>query len=970
MQTTLHFGCDFDGPIHTPAAPHRTGQLYVGPRRLLLWLESQLGLSGCPENTNYLRIELYRQALGQYLSEATEPPFFDRSFEADRFATAEALLLWRDELLLAGWDFDSPPIREGEALRSLLQPEPGATPPPSRMGGTPRLNVFASIEKTFQEKTTAPDIYPQATGIADRWAAVLEVLENLQLPLEKMLFYEPFHLQTPVIQRLLKTLRSKNVAVKEVPICCAAEAGTVLGDLQRRLCPPHEEASQAPLSAERMAGSQAGPHSPAVLEKERPDSFIQQETGATLPPSPPGSAREGGLLLILHACRDSDAATYLAQLLRKNTALRPFFLVPEMSLLLEQALMQEGFPALGILSASLARPSLQVLKLAPAFLWEPVDVFKLMEFVTLPVKPLDAGLALEIARVLAEKPGLNSDRWFAAVFGYLEQAEVPDEAREQYDFWFNRRRYRADGAAPKRDAVALYRYLQEWAHREFEEAGSGNTTLLVLAEQARRIRELLETLPEQRITFLELERIVRTIYQPSPVQFSPAEAGSLGFVHQPGALAAPVDTLVWWNCLFENTTPPPDKWTSEERHFLDRQNILLRTPQQESQLQLLRQQRPILQTARRLILVVPQQADGAEAVPSLLLGDIEAAFPNHKQFHFSLDDENDRTRLSKIFALADRNLLSVRSQVRPRPHLIFPDPGQLADSEYETPTNLESLFYYPHRWFFRQKLRFFPSSLLSVTGDNTLLGSLAHRFFEILLRDEHLATLDRNAVQDWVNTQAATLLEREGATLLLYGREPERNAFLNKVKNAAWSLVSLIRNNGWSVADTELLLEGQFGLVPVRGKADLVLQRDGEFAIVDLKWSGSRRRKELIQNGEDLQLVLYAKLLPPPEVWPHTAYFIIEEGKIIARNNAAFKEAIVAGNSGSDHQAVCEQIFARMERTYAWRLEQIKKGMVEVRTARTASELEALYEGQLFDLLEMKNEDARWDDYRTLVLGG
>lgn len=894
---TLHIGCDFDGLVHAPPAAVRAGEPYLGPRRLLLWLEHQLGLSGHPENTDYLRIELYRQALSGL---AATPCFFSASFAADRFATAAALLNWRDELLLAGWDFDP------------------ATDMPNR------LRCFAEAEKTFREKINAPEIYPQAIGTADRWATALERLRHQPLAIQQIFLHEPLALQIPVVQRFVKVLQEKDVAVREVQAMCAAPSDTVLGALQRRL-----------------SGTASEGTSPSPMDV--------------------------GSLLILHARRDSDAATYLAQLLRQNRDLRPFFLAPEMSLLLEQALVQEGMPALGILSASLARPSLQVLKLAPAFLWEPVDVFKLMEFVTLPLKPLDSGLALEIARVLAAKPGLNSDQWFGAVFGYLEQAEVPEKAREQYEFWFNRRRYRTDSTAPKTAAIALYRYLSEWAHDEFEASGSGNPSLLVLAEQARRIRELLETLPEQRITFLELERIVRTIYEPSPVQFSPTEAGSFGFVHQPGALAAPTDTLIWWNCLYDNATPPPDRWTAEERFFLERQGILMRTPQQEGQLQLLRQQLPVLQTARQLILVVPEQADGAEAVPSLLLGDIEAAFPDSKRLHFYLDDAGDRERLSEIFALAAQETLPVRQPARTRPHLILPRPDLLAASEYETPTTLDNLFYYPHRWFFRQKLRWFRSSLLSVTSDTTLLGNLAHRFFEILLVRDDLNSLDRRAVQEWVDAEAATLLEREGATLLLYGREPERNAFLNKVKNAAWSLVSLLRSNGWSVLQTELDLEGQLYTMPVRGKADLVLQRDGELAIVDLKWSGAKRRKELIQNGEDLQLVLYAKLLPPPDVWPHTAYFIIEEGKIIARNKVAFREAITAGSGENDHVAACEQIFARMERTYAWRLEQLRRGMVEVRTSRTAPELEALYEGQLFDLLEMKNEDARWDDYRALL---
>jgi len=901
----LHFGTDFDGIVYTHLTAARAGETWVGPRKLLQWLENRFGLSGYADNTDYLRIELYRQAMGQYLGECEQQPllqplpFYAASFGADRFASAATLLNWRDELLLAGWDF-----QENTAM-----PE--------------RLRCFAAIEILYRNKISDPAIRQQVFGFADRFAAVLEQAENGCLPLQKLVLYQPEALQKPVIQRFIRILRTRNINVVEQVPGCSADADTTLGQLQRRL-----------------------------LLMDTPGKSSAEENDHSL--------------LVLRARRDSDAATALAQMLRTEIGLNPVFLIPEMNLLLEQNIVQEGMPNMGILSASLARPSLQVLKLAPAFLWEPVDVFKIMEFATLAVKPLDYGLSLEIARVMAEKPGLMSDTWFAAVFGYLEQGEVPEAARKQYAFWFDRRRYKADGTAPKRDAIGIYAYLQEWALDYFEENSSINTSFLVLAEQARRIRELLEALPEQRISFLELERIVRTIYQPSPVQFAPAEVGRFDYVHHPGALAAPADTLVWWNCLFENTTPSPDKWQAPERQFLEKQGVVLDTPEQEGQLNLRRQMQPVLLAAKQLILIVPDQADGSEAVPNLLLGDMEAAFPFFGDLVFSLDDERGRARLSDILRITETKPIPVRPADRMRPQLQLRRPDLILDSEYETPTNLESLFYFPHRWFFRQQLKMYPSSLLSVTGDNTLLGSLSHRFFEKLLK-ENLADFDRPAVQEWVNKEAETLLEKEGATLLLYGREPERQAFLNKVKNAAWNLVSLLRNNNWEVLDTELPLTGQFGAMPVRGKADLVLQRGEERAIVDLKWSGANRRKELIINGEDLQLVLYAKLLPPPEQWPHTAYFILEEGKMIARNSAAFREAVVAGR-GEDHAAACAAIFEKMERTYAWRLDQLRRGMIELRTARTAPELEALYDGQLFELLEMKMEDARWDDYRTLLV--
>lgn len=909
----LHFGCDFDGPVYAAHTPLRAGEFFAGPKKVLYWLESQLGMSGYSDNTDYLRIELYRQALGQHLLEteqrptAAEPLFYEKSFAADRFATAAALLGWRDELLLSAPDQES--VFE-KMVRS------GSAPP--------RLATLAAVGTLFRQKLADPGTGALALGFADRFAQALNALENREIPLTKMWLYEPLPLQAPHIRRLVGLLSRKKIEIETIQVKGAAKPGTTLARLQNSLAGRQADAASQPAAA--------SDHS----------------------------------LLILKSRRDSDAAVFLSKILRSNPALQPVFLIPEMNLTLDRAMNLEGFPALGVLSASLARPSLQVLKLAPAFLWEPVDVFKIMEFVTLPVKPLDAGLALEIARVMAEKPGLFSDTWFAAVYGYLEQGEVSDEARAQYEFWFDRRRFPANATAPKREAIAIYNYLHEWAFQYFEETDNTNTSLLVLAEQARRIRDLLETLPEQRLTFLELERIVRTIYEPSPVQFGAAEVGRCAYVHQAGALAAQADTLIWWNCLYENMTPPPDKWQADERQFLTEQGCALSTPRRESQLKQLLQLRPVLQTAGRLILTVPEQADGTETVQSLLLGDIEASIPNHRDFTFCIDDEKDRERLTAILSFPCPEALPVHPGARTRPMVHIARPELIGTSEYETPTNLESLFYYPHRWFFRQQLRLYPSSLLSVTGDNTLFGSLAHRFFEKLLKED-LRGIDRQAVQEWVDREAAELLPREGATLLLYGREPERNAFLSRVKNAAWSLVSLLRSNGWEVAHTELALEGSFGGMPVRGKADLVLRRDDELAIVDLKWSGARRRKELIQNGEDLQLVLYAKLLPPPEQWPHTAYFILEDGKMIARNAAAFKEAMVAGRGGEDHAAACQSIFEKMEKTFAWRMDQIRRGALELRTGRTAAELEALYEGQLFDLLEMKTEDARWDDYRTLI---
>ena len=175
--------------------------------------------------------------------------------------------------------------------------------------------------------------------------------------------------------------------------------------------------------------------------------------------------KNDGSLLLIKSKRETLAAAWLANFSLKNKSFHPVCLIPEKSRALDNAFIQEGLPSLGILSASLARPSLQILKLVTTFLWQPIDPYKILEFVSLSVKPLANDLALEIARVMAQTPGINSDRWHAMTSNYfknLEEIAKKDstidirEIKNQYDFWFGRTRYRIDQKVPKVEAIVIF----------------------------------------------------------------------------------------------------------------------------------------------------------------------------------------------------------------------------------------------------------------------------------------------------------------------------------------------------------------------------------------------------------------------------------------------------------------------------------------------------------------------------------
>lgn len=908
----LYFGLELDDLVHPLPAQPTGGVCYVGAQGLLRIVEAQLGLGGYPTDNSYLRIEQYRQALKKQL-EIQPNVFYQPSFEADQFATATELLSRRDELVLAGWNF-------------------------SAEAGMPnRLHTLAEIEAllaTLQQPAPEGKIV-LSPGYADRFVAVGQQLDKIATFINEIRLNEPLELLPQHFKQLFKNLQKKGVTLTEL----AAPTPATSSDL----------------------------------------SVFQQIVLGKLDSKPKRTLQGDGSVLLLRCKRETDAAAYLAKIFRYNPDFRPLCLIPEKNRALDNAFLQEGLPSMGILSASPARPILQILKLAPAFLWEPIDPFKIMEFVSLAMKPLEEELANRIAAQMAETPGLNGEGWYAMIARYFEELEaratrdkkikVP-EVRRQYNFWFERRRYDISRSVPKEDVVEIFNYVKTWALQAFQDSNETSQSLLVLSEQAKRIQELLEALPEMQLTNLELERIVRTIYEPSPVQFQEREVGFLPHIHQTSAVIGKTDAVLWWNFVQHDPVHFFSRWYQSERRFLEQLGLHVDTPQEQNARLLWQRKRPIIQAKKRLMLVIPKFIEGKEVHPHPLLGDLSAAFANVDDVTLNLDTQKGKAFFERYFHLPNYVHLEQQQLSRPRPFLHIPSLQQWINSEYETFSSLEALFYYPYQWVFRHKIRLLKSSILSIVDDNRLMGKLAHRFFERLLKEE-ISDWQKSHIEQWVEQESKTLLSREGAVLLMYGKEPEKVNFLNRVKYAAWSLVSLIQSNGWKVKDTELDLQGQFQNIPIRAKADLVLEKDGQQAVVDLKWRGISRRENSIRNEEDLQLVLYSKLLAEDNNWAHTSYFIMDRGRMLARNTLAFKE-ITPVSADTNHVSVNERIFSKMEETYRWRMEQIQKGLIEIRSANTKLDLEDAYENfglsrPTLDMLEMKTDDAPFDDYRTLV---
>jgi hypothetical protein len=916
----IYFGLELDQLIY-PEQP-TGGYWYCGPKKLLTFLETHLGLVGHPTNNDFLRIEQFRQALQRHLVVHPDA-YYAASFKADPLATATSLLERRDELKLGGWNF-TPTKNTPNRLRAISQVE--------------------NIAQTSEEGLGL------SSGFADRWCAVLDALTNRNIPIDTLFLNEPMHLFASHFQKAFDILKNKNIQI--IPISDSSPIGN--NDLN-------------------------------VFKK----SFTEKITAKT--------AQIDGSILILKAKRVNTLANFVAKVFQKNEDYQPLCLVPEKNRTIDNAIIQEGLPSLGILSESSARPALQLLKLATAFLWQPIDPFKILEFMALKIKPLADfdvtivmpaegnnapktridNLSTIISRSMSTHPGLGNQQLkgdIARYFSLLEEQASTDEFRTiqtDYKFWFSRKRYDISKTVPKGDVVKVFEFMANWAKTTYDKTESGS--LLVLSEQAKRIVELIEALPpeEQQLSNLEVERIVRTIYEPSPVSFRKREVGHLEYIHHTSAVIAPVEELLWWN--FSDMEPAYffSKWYQSELKYLKGKSITLDTPAMENARLLWQRTRPFIYTKKRIILCLPHFIDGKEAHPHPLLGNIEACFENVEAFTIDIDKKKNLHLLENISLNAPKNkILENQILQPPKPYLNIQQIEYLKKREKESYSSLDALLYYPYKWVFGYKLNLQQSSILSIIKDSTLMGNLAHRTFEELFKNhkEEVLSWNDNQIMKWVEETANDLMTREGAVLLMYGREPDRIAFITKLKFAACALIKMIRNNGWRIKATEQRLTNSFLDIEIKGIADLVLENDdGELAVIDLKWRGANRRLQQIRNKEDLQLVMYSHLLTKNEDWAHTAFFIMEQGKMIARNNVAFKEALSADPTGH-HVDTNQEILDKMKATYKWRIQQLKAGKIEIRTEQTLIDIEeGMTSDDLMHLLEMKSKNAPFDDFTTLI---
>ena len=106
---------------------------------------------------------------------------------------------------------------------------------------------------------------------------------------------------------------------------------------------------------------------------------------------------------------------------------------------LDGILVAADRPRQGLRESSAFRPALQVLPLALEVLWDPLNFYGLLQFLTHSVCPVPAYARYKLAGKLADKPGIGGKTWSRVLekieehYGGLNQKQ-PKPSDRKFDF--------------------------------------------------------------------------------------------------------------------------------------------------------------------------------------------------------------------------------------------------------------------------------------------------------------------------------------------------------------------------------------------------------------------------------------------------------------------------------------------------------------------------------------------------------
>ena len=639
-------------------------------------------------------------------------------------------------------------------------------------------------------------------------------------------------------------------------------------------------------------------------------------------PTEPLAWRDDGSLAVVRGETRFLSGRWLARQVA-NSDMDTLMVAGSDAALFDGLLAANDKPRQGFRDASAFRPTLQVLPLALELVWEPLNFYALLQFLSHSVSPVPGFARFKLAGIVADRPGIGGPAWHEALAKIADHyGDKAAQVSEAIQRWAESPRYAQDAGAPVSALLERVRWLEDFFRVRLADADRARRIAFNAGfAQTRACAEALEALLSQGVSTLRPRQLQKLVAQAtargSENPLWVAEVGACPAVSEPGAALEAFDRVVWWQ-MGMPTMPTSYPWSQAEIVQLAEAGVHLPDQAEELEHAARAWLKPILAARKQLILVLPPK--GAEVHPVWLM--IEA-----------LVEGLPVRSLEALLTEAGQGAAAVHHAPLPTKRRWWNLPaGSLpARKGRDSYSSLELLLFNPYHWVLKYPAALKTSRILALGQDFRLLGNLAHGLVERFFMLSNALHLDDAAFATWFGPAFEGIVAEEGATLLMPGRRSDLESFRLQLRNALEQLRHQLGRAGVIQVAAEMELDGQFAGGELGGYADLVLTRaDGIQAIVDMKWAGNKFA-DVLKENRHLQLAIYAELLRQKNgAWPQVGYFVLNRGQLLMTDDHFFPDARLVSKTTDENTA---HLWLRFIATWKWRREQLDAGQIELALA-------------------------------------
>lgn len=592
--------------------------------------------------------------------------------------------------------------------------------------------------------------------------------------------------------------------------------------------------------------------------------------------------------------------------------------------LLDDIMVAAGQARHGLGESSAYRPALQLLPMALALLWAPLDFNVLISFLSHPISPVRSYARRQLAGKLASKPGIGGAEWERVLANIDEYyAEESPIVREQIKTWIDHPRFEHSAGVPIDEVLSRAQKLSDYfgdrlgdkdeAKRASWHAGFSQTTAFMSALEQLQLSGASIIRPRQLQKLLG-QATSRGTGNPKLV----AEVGSLAVVNDPAALVESFDQVIWWQPVMP-VIPKSYPWSISERRVLADAGVEL--PEITEALESLAAEwlKPVLAANRKVVIVLPPK--DAEVHPTWQM--ISALVRGIPEQSIEAVFAGDAPAIGDHIAAPHTPLPIAKRWWQ------LPPDTPIPRRQYDSFSSLESFLFNPYQWLLRYPAGLKASNILSVSDGFLLDGQLAHDLVERFFALPDPLKMSEASVLAWFDETFPQVIKTEGAVLLMHGRRSDYEGLRYRLRRALTTLLTQMKAAGVEKVESELELTGHYPGGEILGYADLVLtNRNGKRAIVDMKWGGVKKYANKLTENNHLQLGIYAELLrQKTNAWPDVGYYILAEAKLFAQHDDYFPDGTKV-NKKIDEST--PHLWERFKSSYAWRNELLKARRIEV----------------------------------------